>query len=142
MDRRDILLATFAAGGRNATFSPSQVQRMLFLVDREAAEYVGGPHFDFVAHDYGPLDRGVYDVLDELWREGLVEQRNPARYREFALTPKGYKAGHAVLDGFPDRVGSFLRRLVEWVRNLTFEQLAAAILKYYPDMAVNILFRS
>ena len=36
------------------------VQKLLFLLDREAAEIVGGPHFRFVPYNYGPFDKGVY----------------------------------------------------------------------------------
>ncbi len=141
MDRREIVLAALAAGGENAGFSPIQVQKALFLMDREAAELVDGPHFEFVPYDYGPFDRSVYEVLDDLSRGGLVEKRNSGRYREYALTREGYESGLAKLDGLPDKVGSFLRRLVEWVRELTFQQLVTAIYRRYPDMKANSIFR-
>jgi hypothetical protein len=37
MERDDIILAGLAAGGENATFTPVQVQKLFFLIDREAA---------------------------------------------------------------------------------------------------------
>lgn len=141
MDRREIVLAAFAAGGENARFSPVQVQKLLFLMDREASEFVGGPHFDFVPYDYGPFDRAVYDVLGELSTEGLVETRNSGRYREYSLTPEGYESGRASLEELPDKARSFLLRLTEWVMNLSFRQLVAAIYRRYPEMKANSIFR-
>ncbi len=142
MEKCEIVLAAFAAGGENAGYSPVQVQKVLFLIDRKAAELVGGPHFDFVPYDYGPFDRGVYDVIDELAADGLAEKRDLGRYREYALTSDGYARGLAELDGLDERSRNYLRRLVKWVRDLTFEQLVSAVYKMYPDMQVNSIFRA
>lgn len=141
MNDREIVLAALAAGGRGVGFSPIQVQKILFLIDREAVKYVGGPHFNFVAYDYGPFDRAVYDVLDDLAKEGLVEVRNLGRLREYVLTNKGYEYGLAELNGLSDRGAAYVRRLVDWVRSLTFRQLVAAIYRRYPKMQANSLFR-
>jgi hypothetical protein len=59
MDRSSLVLAALAAAGGNAAFTPVQVQKLLFLIDREAGRLVGGPHFDFLPYDYGPFDRAV-----------------------------------------------------------------------------------
>jgi len=37
MNRSEILLAGLAAGGENSTYTPVQVQKLFFLLDREAA---------------------------------------------------------------------------------------------------------
>ncbi len=142
MEKREIVLAAFAAGGENAGYSPVQVQKILFLIDRKAADHVGGTHFDFVPYDYGPFDRSVYDVIDGLWAEGLVEKRDLGRYREYVLTPEGYKRGLAKLDGLGDTAATYLRRLVEWVRSLTFRQLVSSVYKMYPHMQINSIFRA
>ena len=42
MDTRDLMLSARAAGGPNAIYNPVQVQKLLFLIDREAASLVGG----------------------------------------------------------------------------------------------------
>ena len=52
-----------AAGGPGIIFNPVQIQKLLFLFDREIPEQVGGPHFQFVAYHYGPFDLEVYGVL-------------------------------------------------------------------------------
>jgi hypothetical protein len=43
MTRSEILLAGLAAGGENTTYTPVQVQKLFFLLDREAAAALGGP---------------------------------------------------------------------------------------------------
>jgi len=58
MDRGDLVLAALAAGGVGASYSPVQVQKLLFLIDREAANLVDGPHFSFRPYDYGPFEAG------------------------------------------------------------------------------------
>ena len=52
MDRRDYVLATLSAGGEHTSFSPAQVQKLFFLIDREIPQWVGGPHFRFEPYDY------------------------------------------------------------------------------------------
>jgi uncharacterized phage-associated protein len=141
MDRNDILLAALAAGGPGATFSPVQVQKLLFLVDREAHHLVGGPHFNFRPYDYGPFDRAVYDCLDGLSSQGLAEIRSAGKYRTYNLSAGGFSRGQKSLDGMPANARTFLTEIASWVRTLTFEQLVASIYKAYPDMKVNSVFR-
>ena len=86
MDTRDLILSALAAGGENTIYSPVQVQKLLFLIDREAAPLVGGQHFDFKPYNYGPFDRAVYDQLDGLAQEGLIEIHSSGRYPKYTLT--------------------------------------------------------
>lgn len=141
MDKQQIILAALAAAGENATFSPVQVQKLFFLIDREASQLVDGPHFNFSAYDYGPFDRAVYDELDMLSFAGLVETQSSGRYRKYVLTPKGYEAGVTKLQDMPPKASSFITRAAKWVRELSFQQLVAAIYNRYPDMKVNSIFR-
>ena len=141
MDRQQIILAALAAAGENAMFSPVQVQKLFFLIDREAAQLIEGPHFNFSPYDYGPFDRAVYDELDRLSVAGLVETQKSDRYRKYVLTPKGYEAGVANLNDLPPKALSFFKRAASWVLELSFQQLVAAIYNRYPDMKENSIFR-
>jgi uncharacterized protein len=91
MTRSEILLAGLAAGGENATYTPVQVQKLFFLLDREAAAVLDGPHFDFQPYDYGPFDRDVYVGLENLSREDLAVVHNTGRYRLYLLSREGYQ---------------------------------------------------
>jgi uncharacterized protein len=141
MNRRDVVLAALAAAGENATFTPVQVQKLLFLIDREASQSVGGPHFRFVPYDYGPFDRTVYDELDMLRSIGLVNVNEQAPYRIFVLSQEGYARGQQAFLTLASEVQTFVQQAAQWVRALSFRQLVAAIYAKYPDMRANSVFR-
>jgi hypothetical protein len=140
MNRSGLVLAALAARGENATFTPVQAQKLLFLIDREIPGLVGGPHFAFRPYDFGPFDRAVYDVLDMLADQGLVRQ-SVARYRLYTLSPEGYREGSQLLFSNPDSA-PYICKAADWVCSLSFNQLVAAIYRAYPEMKVNSIFRS
>ncbi len=43
MDRAGYVLAVMAAGGDGARYAPVHVQKLFFLMDREASKHTGGP---------------------------------------------------------------------------------------------------
>ncbi len=137
MRRSDMVLAALAAGGRRAWFDPVQAQKLLFLVDREVSEFVGGPRFSFRPYRYGPYDEAVYDDLDALAVEHDVCIRQDEPYRRYLLTENGYAKGSAILDAFPEPVSRYMIDAARWVRSLTFRQLLSAIYRHYPEMGVN-----
>jgi hypothetical protein len=141
MDRRELVLSALAAAGENATFLPVQVQKLFFVLDREAARSTGGPHFNFQAYDYGPFDQSVYGMLEHLERQGLARVQSQGRYRQYMLTAEGYREGAKLLAGLQPSVSEYLRQLAAWIRSLSFQQLVAAIYNRYPDMKVNSVFR-
>ena len=86
MPRRDVLLMMMAPAG-TAIHTPVQVQKLAFLIDQLVGETIGGTGFDFKPWHYGPFDKAVYEVLEALERDGLVEindmsaQVQPTQYR-------------------------------------------------------------
>jgi len=141
MERDEIVLAALAAAGENATFTPVQVQKLFFLIDREAAHLVDGPHFNFRPYDYGPFDRVVYDSLDVLVRQDFARVQNTGRYRVYSLSQGGFQRGAATLASLPHVASTYIANVAQWVRQLSFEQLVASIYNRYPDMKVNSVFR-
>jgi hypothetical protein len=137
----ELILAALAAGGENSIYRPVQVQKLLFLIDREISALIGGPHFDFAPYDYGPFDRDVYIELDELAARGLVSAEPAERYRVYSLSPDGYQRGVEILDELHPAAATYIEQVARWVRSLNFQQLVAAIYKRYPDMKVNSIFR-
>ena len=65
MTRDQYVLASMAMAGREA-LSPVQVQKYFFLLDQNVPEELVGERFNFEAYDYGPFDKAVYKVLDEM----------------------------------------------------------------------------
>lgn len=141
MTRSEMLMAALAAGGENVSFTPVQVQKLCFLLDREAAHLLEGPHFNFAPYDYGPFDRAVYDGLDSLARGGMARIENAGRYRVYALTHAGFQSGTALMRRLPAGTQDYLVSMAAWVRELNFEQLVAAIYNRYPEMKINSVFR-
>ncbi len=140
MNRRETVLAALAAAGENASFEPVQVQKLFFLIDREASQGVGGPHFAFAPYDYGPFDRHVYDELQNLEKDRLSVTAQ-GFYRTYYLTPAGYAEGVQLLHALDAGTREYLRQAAAWVRRLSFEQLVSAIYKKYPDMKAKSIFR-
>ncbi len=141
MTKDDAILAAMAAGDVSA-FTPVQVQKLLFLLDKKAAPALGGPLFDFRPYDYGPFDREVYDRLDELAASGLVDIAGQSfkRDRHYSLTQAGLARGQRALDTLPAPVKSYMQRLSRFVTSLSFVQLVSAIYGAYPEMRVNSVF--
>jgi hypothetical protein len=141
MTRSEILLAGLAAGGENATYTPVQVQKLFFLLDREAARVLGGPFFNFVPYDYGPFDQAVYAGLDDLARCDLALIQNTGRYRVYGLAQAGHQEGRRLLEALQPNAREYISNVANWVRQLSFQQLVAAIYNRYPEMKANSVFR-
>lgn len=135
--RSEVVLAAMAAGGRGTLFEPVRIQEFLFLIDREAAHLVGGPHFSFRPYRYGPFDAAVYAELEALERTGEVRIAAGPHRRTYALTKPGQVRGRAILEQLPQNAPRYLGELARWVLSLGFGRLLAAIYRRYPDMAAN-----
>ena len=141
MQRNDYVLAILSAGGEQASFSPVQVQKLFFLLDREVPKLVGGPYFDFQPYDFGPFDKNVYDCLDHLELRELASKTHSGPSRRYSLTPEGHQQGNALLDTLPGEAVAFISQIGQWVRSLSFSQLVSAIYRQYPAMKANSIFQ-
>jgi hypothetical protein len=138
--RQKFMLAVLSSGGEGASYTPVHVQKLFFLIDREAAPLLGRTHFAFKPYDYGPFDRSVYDELDYLAQVGLVLIAG-ARFREYHLSSDGLAVGTAELHSYSPQLQHFFCACSSWVRSLDFQQLVSAIYVKYPDMKVNSVFK-
>lgn len=141
MERRDLTLAALATSP-DAAWTPVQVQKLFFLIDRRAAQLVGGPLYNFTAFDYGPFDAEVYHTIDALARDGLaVVNRPPFGMRTFTVTPTGVTRGRALLEQLHPAARKYIGDLSVWIRQRSFKELVSAIYKEYPEMKANSVFR-
>ncbi len=140
MNRRECVLAGLAVA-EGAWHSPVQVQKLFFLLDRNIPGLIGGPHFDFRPYAYGPFDSAVYQQLESLARDGQVEVNRSGSWREHRLSESGQKQGEELLKPLDPTARDYINRVSEFVRNLSFSQLVAAIYKAYPDMRCNSVFQ-
>jgi hypothetical protein len=141
MNRSEILLAGLAAAGENATYTPVQVQKLFFVLDREAAGSLGGPFFNFVPYDYGPFDQAVYAGIDDLARRDLASVQTTGRYRVYGLSQSGQIEGRRILSTLQPAARDYVTNVATWVRQLSFQQLVASIYNKYPEMRANSVFR-
>ena len=142
MNKADLILAALSAAD-GATYTPVQVQKLLFLIDRRIPHIVGGPHFNFEPYDYGPFDSRIYAELQSLANAGLVEiiTEPTLRWKKYRLTPEGLHRGETLLAQLGPAGASYIKTLVNFVRRLSFGELVGAIYKAYPEMRVNSVFR-
>ena len=142
MDRDSLVLAALCPA-KGTPYSPVQVQKLLFLIDKNVPKNVGGPHFDFRPYAYGPFDQIVYLVLEDLAKRGLVSVNEEAgrRWRTYCLTAEGQQIGEACLKKLDEKTALYISKLSEFVHKLSFAELVSAIYKAYPDMKVNSVFK-
>jgi hypothetical protein len=115
MRKTEIVLAALApANGMPHT--PVQVQKLLFLIDRNIAEVVGGPYFEFQPYNYGPFDKRVYEILERLAAEGCVRLVPHHTWTDYALTPRGQEIGDRLLAGLPDVARRYIVEASRFVR--------------------------
>jgi hypothetical protein len=137
--RQQIVLAALAPA-QGAAHSPVQLQKLLFLIDREVPTLVGGPHFNFRPYNYGPFDKAVYQELEVLAEAGLTETVPQGRWSGFRLTPNGQALGDAYLSKLPAAARDYIGRVSTFVRQHSFAALVSAIYKAYPEMRANSVF--
>ena len=140
MNRNEIVLAALAASD-GALHSPVQVQKLLFLIDRNLGKDIGGPYFNFQPYNYGPFDKVVYESLEDLANDGLVEIVTNRSWKEYVLTGVGQKSGKSILDRLPKHAKIYIQEVSVFVRHLSFTQLVSAIYKAYPEMRENSVFQ-
>ena len=142
MTREQLALAALAASN-GATHTPVQVQKLLFLIDKQIPLAVNGPHFHFEPYDYGPFDAAVYDTMDQLDAKDLVETiASPnLRWKKYRTTEEGLKAGNSLLEQMDADTADYIRELSAWVRSLSFEDLVSSIYNAYPEMRAKSIFR-
>lgn len=140
MDAKSFVLAALAPA-KGGAHSPVQVQKLIFILNEEIPKQFGGPHFNFEPYDYGPFDKGVYEKLEALEREGLVEIIQD-RWNSFKLTHGGQAKGDELLASLNESTTQYLIDLSTFVRSLSFSELVSAIYKQYPQMKANSVFQN
>lgn len=142
MQPREFVLAALAAA-KGQPFSPVQLQKLVFLLDRNVGNRLGGSGFVFEPYHYGPFDSSVYTTVEHLAREGLAEIANPfgSANRRYTLTQAGQAAGDQVLAHFDPPLREYFSQVCNFVRSQSFASLVSSIYKAYPDMKVNSVFK-
>lgn len=142
MDKKMLVLAALSAA-KGAPYTPVQVQKLMFLIDRNVSAHINGPYFNFQPYDYGPFDQSVYRELEALAGSNhvLINDEPGRRLRTYSLTAEGQMIGEEQLRLLDEKVSTYINELSQFVRRLSFAQLVSAVYKAFPEMKVNSVFR-
>jgi len=142
MTRKDwTLLALHYAGG--TPLPPVKLQKALFLLGEQFGRKLGD-YYTFVAHYYGPFDPNIYRDVESLVREGLaVAEAQPGRsWFQYYISPHGVREARRVQRQLPKDAVQYLKKVIQWILPLTFEQIVRTIYRYFPEYGKNSVFQS
>ncbi len=122
-------------------YTPVQVQKLFFLIDRNIPAEIEGPRFSFEPYHYGPFDKNVYEDLERLATEGYVDVDSEGSCKAFRLTVRGQEHGERLFGDLPGKAQDYIRRASEFVRQLPFSRPVASIYRAYPEMRANSVFQ-
>ena len=138
VNRSEFVLAAMAPAG-TAGFSRVQIQKTLFLLDRNISDLTDGTHFEFKPYFYGPFDPAVYRALEDLERFGDLTISPGQPSPTYSLTVSGLTKGRTELEKLDQGAQEYIRQVVTFVRTATFQQLVSSIYHAYPEMAESSL---
>ena len=136
MNKSEFILAAMGSAHEAAVFDAVRIQKLIFLIEKEAASFIDGPHFDFKPYSYGPFDKMVFRELGQLKDRGAVTALKGDR-TYYSLTRMGRDLGGRALSGLPESVKEYFQKCSRWVLSQSFGSLLSAIYHRYPETAVN-----
>lgn len=141
MDKHQLMLAALAPAGQEE-LTPVQVQKLLFLIDRNIGSELNGTGYKFIPYDYGPFDSSVYEVMRTLESKNLANAALTDRgWKKYCLTSEGLTLGNQYLAALSPRAQDYICRVSEFVRKSSFSDLVSSIYKAYPEMKANSVFQ-
>ncbi len=114
-----------------------QLQNLMLLIDREAAEDVGGPWFAFEPCPHGPYDAAVLRAVERLAAEGSAVMDATGPYWLCFASEKGFAEGATTLAQMNGRARRYLAKAARWILTQPFGGMMAGIYRRYPELAVN-----
>ncbi|MGB6063953.1 MAG: hypothetical protein WBG50_04040 [Desulfomonilaceae bacterium] len=140
MPRQDWLLEVLKSA-EGECLSPVQLQKILYVLGRECQGQVGPEYDHFTHYNYGPFSTEIYHDLESptLGRSVKAISRRGQRWREYAITEEGVRRAEA--SDIPDNIRVYIKKVVDWARPLSFDQLVRAIYKKYPETRENSIFQ-
>jgi uncharacterized protein len=134
MNKEEIVLLALNTG---RGFTPVQIQKMIFLMQKKLSNEISEDVFNFEAYHYGPFNSSIYDTLNDLETRGLVKKTLFANSpREYKITEDGEHTSNEI--SFEKR--EYIKSLSDYIHSLSFSELVSKIYKDYPDMKKNSVF--
>ena len=116
---------------------PIRIQKGMFLFAMES----GAPDeecYEFVPYNWGPCSFDIYDDLDSLHKDGLIERRPvPGKsWSRYQASAAGEAAATAIEEeGSP--YAKYLDEIKGSIRTASFDNLLKRVYEKYPNYAVN-----
>lgn len=131
--------------GSDKQLDPIRIMKGLFVFSMEAPEawLPKEERHHFVPYSYGPYSQQVNSDLGQLGIKGYVQMTLvPGKsWSYYSLTSEGESVAERIAPAFNPAAIDYLRRLREFVVNLSFRQLLDTIYAKYPEYAVNSVFK-
>lgn len=121
---------------------PIRIQKSLFLVAQES----GAPALEaykFVPYNWGPFSREIYEDLERLQADGLLERVHvPGKsYYSYRQTSTGHEQARRIETLAAAPLRAKIRELRTAVATDSFDQLLRRVYDRYPDFAANSIFQ-
>jgi uncharacterized protein YwgA len=140
--RQETLLVFLGSGEKE--LDPIRVQKGLFILAQETPEawLPSEARYRFEPYRYGPYSAEIYHDLDRLEGLGHVTASRiiGQSWNYYSLTPEGQELARSIAEGMDNRAVQYLRRLRDFVGELSFRKLLTTVYEHYPAYAVNSLF--
>jgi len=137
---RQKALLTFLAAG-DEPVDPIRIQKGMFIFAMEApAQW--GERYKFIPWHWGPFSVEIYSDLEALERRGLVGSYPVpgCSWRRYSVTTEGSRLADQLARYVPPDALAYLKRVRQFVLELSFRRLLAAVYAKYPAYAVKSVF--
>ncbi|SRR6266511_4774994 len=136
VNRKDWLLLFMSAEALGVDgppdLDPVRVQKGMFLLSRRGpARHL----YTFRPYNWGPFSRDIYDDLDSLQADGLLQsQRRTGRsWRVYWTTDAGHDRAAAIAARLPKTDLDWLGKMRHYVTSRSFTRLLRELYEAYPE---------
>jgi len=121
--RSDWTLVSIASNRRGLT--PAQLQKSLYLLGQAFPNELGPNFYQFRSINAGHFCQQIYTDAEALAKQGLVliEVSEKDGWQHYSATTAGVIKARVLEEGLSPLVLQRLRRVVEWARNRSIDQL-------------------
>ena len=120
---------------------PIRIQKGMFLFAEESGA-PKGETYDFQPYNWGPCSFEIYDDLDILHRDGLIERRpvSGKSWYRYQVTD----AGRVLMPSISRRnatASGYLREIKASIKKASFNDLLSNVYEKYPEYATRSQFQ-
>lgn len=145
--RHDLPLSLLAAIEEDSIEGRTRLQKLLFLIQKRIEQKKNAQlsqSYDFIAYDYGPFAKEIYDDIDTLVRRGLVDE-DPKELDDgvikydYKLTKKGKQLveSRRLVDDSPQEVDAVVSEFAD----KELSDIIDYVYSQYPNYAENSVIR-